>query len=30
VTTQRYDHSRDYLEKSAVWGLDNALKGGNV
>lgn len=27
VTTQRYDHSRDYLEKSAVWALDNALKG---
>lgn len=25
VTTQRYDHSRDYLEKSAVWGLDKAL-----
>ena len=30
VTTQRYDHSRDYLEKSAVWALDNALKGGNA
>jgi hypothetical protein len=27
VTTQRYDHSRDRLDKSAAYGLAHALGG---